>query len=88
MPGFVSCRSCGHVVKCPHCDVAMTMHRDGRLVCHYCGYGAVHRSVLVLPAVHRISADFRAGTQQIEELLKKTFPESQDPQDGYGYDQA
>ncbi len=20
--GFVSCRACGHVIKCPHCDIA------------------------------------------------------------------
>lgn len=34
--GFVSCRSCGEVLKCPHCDVALTEHNNGRLVCHYC----------------------------------------------------
>ena len=36
--GFISCRSCGHVVKCPHCDVSLSSHRNGKLVCHYCGY--------------------------------------------------
>ena len=36
--GFISCRSCGYVVKCPHCDVSLTSHRGGKLVCHYCGY--------------------------------------------------
>ena len=36
--GFVSCRSCGYVVKCPHCDVSLSAHRGGKLVCHYCGY--------------------------------------------------
>lgn len=37
---FVSCRSCGYVVKCHNCDVAMTYHvadSDNRLHCHYCG---------------------------------------------------
>lgn len=24
--GFVSCRSCGHVIKCPHCDVSLSQH--------------------------------------------------------------
>ena len=33
--GFVSCRACGHVVKCPHCDVSLTAHKGGKLVCHY-----------------------------------------------------
>ena len=34
--GFVSCRSCGEVIKCPHCDVSLNLHNDGKLVCHYC----------------------------------------------------
>ena len=37
--GFVSCRACGQVIKCPHCDVTLTYHRNGKLRCHYCGYG-------------------------------------------------
>ena len=36
--GFVSCRACGQVIKCPHCDVTLTYHRNGKLRCHYCGY--------------------------------------------------
>ena len=40
LAGFVSCRSCGHVFKCPHCDVSLTSHRGNRLMCHYCGYTA------------------------------------------------
>ena len=36
--GFISCRSCGHVMKCPHCDVSLSEHKNGRLICHYCGY--------------------------------------------------
>ena len=34
---FVSCRSCGYVFKCEECDISMTYHRNGLLVCHYCG---------------------------------------------------
>ena len=36
--GFVSCRACGHVLKCPHCDVALHLHKDGTMKCHYCGF--------------------------------------------------
>ncbi len=36
--GFISCRACGYVVKCPHCDVSLSAHRGGKLVCHYCGH--------------------------------------------------
>ena len=34
--GFVSCRSCGHVMKCPHCDVSLSEHNGRKLICHYC----------------------------------------------------
>lgn len=71
--GFVSCRACGQVMKCPHCDVSLSEHRGGRLVCHYCGYET--------PGVRRCPScgspyisGFRAGTQQIEERLKERFP--------------
>lgn len=71
--GFVSCRSCGHVVKCPHCDVSLTSHRGGKLVCHYCGYEETE--VKICPSCgSKHVGGFKAGTQQIEELLKKEFP--------------
>jgi primosomal protein N' (replication factor Y) len=36
---FLSCRSCGQVWSCPHCDVALVLHRgDGFLACHHCGH--------------------------------------------------
>ena len=71
--GFVSCRSCGHVVKCPHCDVSLSEHRGGVLVCHYCGYqrpGLLRCPSCGSPYI----GGFRAGTQQIEQLVKKRFP--------------
>ena len=70
---FLSCRSCGHVFRCPHCDVSLTEHRGGRLVCHYCGH--TEASVRSCPSCgsHYVSA-FKAGTQQMEEQLKKQFP--------------
>lgn len=71
--GFVSCRSCGYVAKCPHCDVALSAHKNGKLVCHYCGYEEpMHTSCPECGSRH--IAGFRAGTQQIEELVKKEFP--------------
>ena len=36
---FLSCRSCGRVWSCPHCDVALVMHRArGFVACHHCGH--------------------------------------------------
>lgn len=71
--GFVSCRACGHVMKCPHCDVSLSEHKGGRLVCHYCGY--VTAKVNVCPECgSKYISGFRAGTQQIEERLQAMFP--------------
>ena len=71
--GFLSCRSCGYVVKCPHCDVSLSSHKNGKMVCHYCGYE--EKAVTICPVCgSRHIGEFRAGTQQIEELVKKEFP--------------
>lgn len=73
--GFVSCRSCGYVVKCPHCDVSLSAHRNGKMVCHYCGYE--QPSIRKCPKCGSgYVGGFRAGTQQIEDLVKQTFPGS------------
>ena len=73
--GFISCRECGHVIKCPHCDVSLSYHQGGRLVCHYCGHEE-HRPALCPECGSVHVGEFRAGTQQVEELVKKTFPEA------------
>ena len=71
--GFVTCRSCGHVMKCPHCDVSLTSHRNGRLICHYCGYETMDVQKCPVCGSPYIGG-FRAGTQQIESLVLKNFP--------------
>ena len=73
--GFISCRSCGHVVKCPHCDVSLSSHRNGKLVCHYCGYEQPMVTSCPECGSSHIGG-FRAGTQQIEELLLREFPQA------------
>lgn len=71
--GFVSCRSCGHVLKCPHCDVSLSEHRGNKLVCHYCGFEM--QKVSECPECHsKMIGSMRAGTEQIEVLIKKAFP--------------
>lgn len=71
--GFITCRSCGYVVKCPHCDISLTEHGKNKLVCHYCGYE--------MPAVRKCPecgssyiAGFKVGTEQVEERIKEMFP--------------
>ena len=71
--GFVSCRSCGSVIKCPHCDISLSLHKNNRLVCHYCGYeqpGVKECPECGSPYI----SGFRAGTEQIEEHLKIRYP--------------
>lgn len=73
--GFVSCRACGHVMKCPHCDVSLSEHKNGMLMCHYCGYSEPKPAACPRCGSRYISG-FKAGTQQIEEKLKELFPQA------------
>lgn len=73
--GFVSCRACGYVVKCPHCDVSMAEHIGGRMICHYCGYET--KAVSICPSCSsKYIQGFKAGTQQIEGQIHKMFPKA------------
>ena len=71
--GFVSCRSCGYVMKCPHCDVSLSQHIGGKMVCHYCGYETVQPKRCPDCSSNYILG-FKAGTQQIEHQLYELFP--------------
>ncbi len=73
--GFVSCRSCGKAIKCPHCDVGLTLHDNKHLMCHYCGYD------IALPKTcpecgSKYIAAFGTGTQKVEEAVKKMYPQA------------
>lgn len=71
--GFVSCRSCGEVIKCPHCDVSLSLHNTGKLVCHYCGYE--QPMVSKCPSCGSLYiGGFKAGTQKIEQYIREQFP--------------
>ena len=70
---FLSCRSCGEVVQCPHCDVALTVHRQREhswLRCHWCD----HRAEISSHCGRCGSTAFKpfgAGTQQVLEHLEQ-----------------
>lgn len=73
--GFVSCRSCGQPMKCPHCDISLTYHRNGKLVCHYCGWerGFENRC----PNCHsQHVAAFGLGTEKVEAAIHALFPQA------------
>ncbi|MCI8465319.1 MAG: primosomal protein N' [Lachnospiraceae bacterium] len=73
--GFVSCRSCGKAVKCPHCDVSLKVHRDGTLKCHYCGHETPIPRICPSCGSSYI-AGFGTGTQKVEAMVKELFPEA------------
>lgn len=85
--GFISCRECGHVVKCPHCSVSLSVHRDGRMVCHYCGY--TQPKVTVCPECgSRHIGEFRAGDPADRRDRKGNVPGGAGAPHGYGHDPA
>ena len=74
---FVSCRSCGYVVKCPDCDISMTYHINddsGLLRCHYCG-NTMHPPDICPECGSRYIRYFGAGTQKVEEEVRKLLPD-------------
>lgn len=75
LAGFVSCRACGTVLRCPHCDVSLSQHRHGRLICHYCGYEIPMIDKCPSCGSAYIGA-FKAGTQKIQELTQQRFPQA------------
>ena len=73
---FVSCRECGHVLRCDECGISMPYHKDLNVcMCHYCGRKEP------LPAQcpvcgGRTIRSFGAGTQQVEEKVRELFPDA------------
>jgi len=72
---FVSCIDCGHVIRCPHCSVSMTLHNTGqkKLTCHYCGYAVSMPKTCPECSSQRLSAH-GFGIQQLEEEIGARFP--------------
>jgi primosomal protein N' (replication factor Y) len=76
---FLSCRSCGRVWSCPHCDVALVLHRAGGFIaCHHCGHSE--------PVPDRCSecsstsvARHGAGTERLQHDLSALFEEGEFP---------
>ncbi len=67
------CTSCGHTLKCPHCDISLTYHQDKkRMLCHYCGH--THPTITFCPSCDSKHISLKGyGTERIEEELKESF---------------
>nr|WP_300005792.1 primosomal protein N' [Tissierella sp.] len=73
---FISCRSCGYVVKCKSCEISMTYYkRVNRLRCHYCGE-TEEVPKLCPECGSKYIKHFGIGTEQIEEMVREFFPKS------------
>lgn len=72
---FVSCRACGFVFKCENCDISMTHHRDGSLMCHQCG--ARKYLPKTCPSCQsKYIKQFGTGTEKVEEAIRQAFPQA------------
>ncbi|MEJ2717930.1 MAG: primosomal protein N' [Deltaproteobacteria bacterium] len=73
---FAQCRSCGHVFKCPNCDISVTHHKRARaLRCHLCGYSQAAPPLCPQCAGGRLFFG-GVGTQKVEEELAAIFPQA------------
>ncbi|WP_425448976.1 primosomal protein N' [Dethiothermospora halolimnae] len=71
---FVSCRKCGYVAKCNKCDISLTYHKNRDLLkCHYCGL-SMKAPVICPDCGSKYIKYFGIGTQRIEEMVRKYFP--------------
>lgn len=73
---FVMCRECGHVKECPHCDIALTYHKNSnQLKCHYCSYE--EPMPMFCPECQSdLIRYFGTGTQRVEEALTQLIPDA------------
>lgn len=71
---IVQCERCGHVFKCPNCDVVKTYYKkDGVLCCNYCRH--VERTPKSCPDCGSEDLSFSGlGTEKVEAELKKRYP--------------
>lgn len=70
----MQCSMCGEIARCPHCNVSLSLHQGGKMVCHYCGWSAPYSG-----KCGKCSGEMRnlgAGTQRIEEEAAALFPQA------------
>jgi primosomal protein N' (replication factor Y) (superfamily II helicase) len=71
---YLVCQACGHVLRCPNCEVTLTYHRGkGRHVCHYCDYSLAALSSCPSCKGKEITLLGR-GTERVEDEVKELFP--------------
>jgi primosomal protein N' (replication factor Y) len=70
----IHCRACGTTRRCERCDVALSLHADGWLHCHHCGFREAKPALCPVcgsPDLARLGA----GTERLEEELAAQLPD-------------
>ena len=70
---FVSCRECGEVIKCPRCDVSLSLHGSSTLMCHYCGHTEVMPKACP-KCKSKLIGGYGTGTEKVEAEVQRLFP--------------
>ena len=73
----MQCEECGEIQKCPHCNVSLSLHKNGEngfLACHYCGHKEAYRATC--RKCNGALKSLGSGTQKIEEEAARLFPEA------------
>lgn len=72
----VECKTCGWVPHCPHCDVALTYHKQMHtLTCHYCGYTCnIPERCPSCGEQNFFTRGF--GTEKVEDKVHELFPQA------------
>ena len=77
---YIFCRDCGYTLKCPRCDIPLTLHTDAReglshLTCHYCGYQRQMPKTCPQCKGERIR-QYGTGTEKVESEVQQLFPQA------------
>lgn len=72
---FVSCRSCGFVYTCDSCDISMTYHKNGFMICHYCGKTKKIKGVCP-KCQSKYIKHFGTGTEKVEDAVRHYFKDA------------
>ncbi|WP_251546272.1 primosomal protein N' [Limosilactobacillus caecicola] len=73
---FIMCRDCGFVLKCPNCDISLTMHlATHTMKCHYCGHEEPIPQVCPNCQSRRIRY-YGTGTEKVAAELDRLFPDA------------
>jgi len=72
----IQCPSCGDVVQCKDCDLALTHHRDSEIaICHFCDFEIPVPNVC--PNCHFVGIKLSGlGTQKLEAEVRRRFPDA------------